>query len=273
MSAGSVGGGELRAQAALFVRAARTSFAYKPAMLLGMLTVAIGYLVPLLVWRHVYAVRGDTLAVPASRLFPYLLLAAALNFCFFLGVESRVGQRIRLGLIATDLLRPVDFQLTQLTQALSDVLLNVTMVLPFLGLSWLLWGRSAMPHDLTALVAFLVSAFLALLIHFAVSFIFVQTAFITFSNYGIFVARSALQQAFSGISAPLALFPPALRTVAECLPFSQTIHTPVSVYLGAISGLPVLFALAVQAAWALSLLLLGRVLLKLSLRYLEIQGG
>jgi ABC-2 type transport system permease protein len=270
---GSAWSGELRAQAALFVRSARTSFAYKPAMLLGMLTVSIAYLVPMLVWRHVYAARGDTLAVPASRLFPYLLLAASLNFCFFLGVEARIGQRIRMGLIATDLLRPVDFQLTQLSQAMADVLLNVTMVLPFVALAYALWGDGALPHGGWALLGFVVSAWLALLIHFAISFIFVQTAFVTFSNYGIFVAKTALQQAFSGVSAPLALFPPALRGVAEYLPFCQTIHTPVSIYLGALSGSALVWALAVQAAWALGLLLFGRALLGLSLRYLEIQGG
>ena len=105
------------------------------------------------------------------------------------------------------------------------------------------------------------------------SFIFVQTAFITFSNYGIFVARNALQQTFSGISAPLLLFPPALRAVAQRLPFCQTIYTPISIYLGSISGRGIGEALAIQAAWALGLLLLGRALLRLSLRYLEIQGG
>ncbi len=271
--AGAAWSGELRAQAALFVRAVRTSFAYKPALLLGMLTVGVSYVVPLLVWGHIYAARVVPLAVPSGLLFPYLLMAASLNFVFFMGVESRVGQRIRLGLIATDLLRPVDFQLTQLTQALSDVLLNVTMVLPFVGLSYTLWGRAALPHDAAAGLAFCASAFLALLIQFAISFIFVQTAFITFSNYGVFVAKTALQQTFSGISAPLALFPPALRAVAERLPFCQTIHTPVSIYLGTISGHALLQVLLVQAAWAVGLLLTGRVLLGFSLRYLEIQGG
>jgi len=265
--------GELRAQLALFARAVRTSFAYKPALLLGMLTVGVSYAVPMLVWRHVYEARALPLVVPAGRLFPYLLLAASLQFVFFMGVESRIGQRIRLGLIATDLLRPVDFQLTQLTQALADVLLNVTMVLPFVALSYLLWGSAALPHDGLALLGFCASAFLALLIQFAISFIFVQTAFITFSNYGIFVARTALQLTFSGISAPLALFPPALRTVAERLPFCHTIHTPVSIYLGAIVGRSVLDALLIQAAWAVGLLLTGRWLLGVSLRHLEIQGG
>lgn len=270
---GSAWSGELRAHAALFVRAVRTSFAYKPAMVLGMFTVAVSYLVPMLVWRHVYASRSTPLAVPADFLFPYLLLASALNYCMGLGVEWRVGQRIRMGLIATDLLRPIDFQLTQLTQALADLLLNVTMVLPFVGLAYALWGHAALPHSVAAFAVFGISAALGLLIQFAVAYIFVQTAFITFSNYGVFVARAALQLTFAGISAPLALFPPALRTVAERLPFCHTIHTPIAIYLGAIPLERVPALLAVQAAWALGLLLLGRVLLGLSLRHLEIQGG
>ncbi len=271
--AGSAWAGELRAQAALLVRAAKTAFTYKPALLLSMLTVAIGYAVPLLVWRHVYRVRSEPLAVPESQLFPYLLLAAALNFMFFMGVETRVGQRIRMGLIATDLLRPVDFQLTQLTQSLAELLLNLAVVLPFVALAYALWGSAALPASPTALLAFVPSLVCAFLIQFALSFIFVQTAFVTFSNYGVFVARNALQQTFAGISAPLALFPGSLRAVAEYLPFCHAIHTPVSIYLGSISGGALGRALLVQGAWALGLLVLGRALLRWSLLHLEIQGG
>jgi ABC-2 type transport system permease protein len=264
---------ELRAQSALFVRALRTSFAYKPAIVISMLTACVSYAVPMLVWRHIYAERGHLLPVPARSLFPYLLLAGSLNFTFTMGVDLRIAQRIRLGLIATDLLRPIDFQFAQLTQALADVLFNVVMVLPFALLAYWLWGADALPPDATALVAFVLSAAVSVFIQFALSFIFVQTAFVTYSNYGIFVARNALHQAFSGLSAPLALFPPALRAVAEYLPFCQTIHTPVSIYLGDIRGAELPVALATQVAWAVGLLSLGRVALRLSLRRLEIQGG
>jgi ABC-2 type transport system permease protein len=271
--ASSVWSGELRAQAALFLRAARTSFAYKPALLLSMIMSGVGYVVPLLVWRHVYSTSERPLAVSAAQLFPYLLLAASLHFVFFLGVETRVGQRIRLGLIAIDLLRPVDFQLTQLSQALADLLLNVTVVLPFVALSYALFGGAALPASPGALAAFVVSAGFAFVIQFSLAFLFVQTAFVTFSNYGIFVARNALQQTFAGISAPLALFPEGLRTVAEHLPFCHAIHTPVSIYLGSISGAALWHALFVQAAWAVALLLIGRLTLRWALFHLEIQGG
>ena len=64
-----------------------------------------------------------------------------------------------------------------------------------------------------------------------------------------------------------------LRAVAQWLPFRHTIHTPVSIYLGWLSGAEVWRALAAQAAWAIALLALGRFLLGRALRRFEIQGG
>jgi ABC-2 type transport system permease protein len=264
---------ELATLRALFVRAVRASFAYKPALLLSMLSAGFAYLIPMLVWRHIYAARQQPRLISAAELFPYLLLAGCLNFAFAMNVEARIGQRIRLGLIATDLLRPVDFQLAQLAQALSDGLFNLLLMLPILGIALGVWGRSALPHDGAAFAAFLLSLLLSFVILFAVSFIFVQASFITYSGYGVFVMRNALQQTFSGLSAPLILFPPGLRAVSEWLPFRHTIHTPISIYLGWLNGRAAWHALGAQALWAVSLLALGRFLLGQSLRRFEIQGG
>lgn len=264
---------ELATLRALFVRSVRASFAYKPALLLSMLSAGFAYLIPMLVWRHIYAVRQQQQLISAQALFPYLLIAGCLNFAFAMNVEARIGQRIRLGLIATDLLRPVDFQLAQLAQALSDGLFNLLLVLPIFGVALTFWGHSALPHGPAAFAAFSVSVLLSFVILFAVSFIFVQASFVTYSGYGVFVARNALQQTFSGLSAPLILFPPRLRAISEWLPFRHTIHTPASIYLGWLSGEKVWSALGAQALWAILLLALGRFLLGQSLRRFEIQGG
>ncbi len=264
---------ELVTLQALFLRALRASFAYKPALLISMLSAGVAYAVPMLVWRHIYAGASRPLAIPAQRLFPYLLIAGCLNFAFAMNVEGRIGQRIRLGLIATDLLRPVDFQLAQLAQALSDGVFNLALVVPIFGVALLFWGRSALPDSAASLLAFAISVLLSFVILFAVSFIFVLATFVTNSGYGVFVARNALQQTFSGLSAPLALFPAGLRAVSEWLPFRHTIHTPVSIYLGWLRGAEVWRGLGAQVLWALGLLLLGRFLLGRALRRFDIQGG
>ena len=264
---------ELRTLRALFMRAVRASFSYKPALLMSLVSTGFAYAIPMLVWSHIYGENGAKPALPAESLFPYLLIAGCLNFTFAMNVEWRIGQRIRMGLIATDLLRPVDFQLAQLAQALSDGLFNIVLVLPIYVATLLFWGGHALPHGAAALLAFCVSVLFSFIILFAVSYIFVQASFVTYSGYGVFVARNALQQTFSGLSAPLILFPAKLRAVAEWLPFRHTIHTPVSIYLGWLKGADVWRAPGAQAAWALGLLALGRFLLGRALRRFEIQGG
>ncbi len=263
---------ELTTLHALFQRSMRASFTYKPALLMSLASYAFAFLIPLLVWRHVYAAKPQQV-LSSDQLFPYLVVAGCVNFCLAANVEARISHRIRMGLIATDLLRPVDFQLAQLAQALSDGAFNLTLMLPIFGLSVLSWGRAALPHGVIAFAAFCVSGLLAFVILFAVSFIFVQASFVTYSGYGVFVARNALQQTFSGLSAPLALFPPALRSLSEWLPFRHTVHTPAAIYLGWIAGDGIWRALGAQLLWALALLLLGRKLLEFSLRRFEIQGG
>lgn len=266
-------GAELATLRALFVRSLRASFTYKPMLLLSALSAGFAYAVPMLVWRHVYAESPRALPLPADDLFSYLLIAGCLNFASLMNVESRIGQRIRLGLVATDLLRPVDFQLTQAAQALGDGFFNLLLMVPLLALAYTIWGDAALPASLPGLVAAAVSVLLSLLVLFAVSFVVAQAAFVTYSGYGAFVARNALQQTFSGLSAPLVLFPDTLRAVSEWLPFHHTIHTPVSIYLGWIQGDAVLPALAAQLAWALGLLLFGRWLMSRALPRFEIQGG
>lgn len=265
--------GEFVSFCSLLLRAARASFAYKPALTLSLLSAGFAYLVPMLVWRHIYATSTRPLALPASELFPYLLVAGCLNFASAMNVEGRVGQRIRLGLIATDLLKPIDFQLAQAAQALGDGLFNLCLMAPLLGIAYLVWGNAASPHDALALCAFALSALLSLVILFAISFVFAQGAFVTYSGYGVFVARSAMQQAFSGLSAPLMLFPPGLRAVSEWLPFHHTIETPASIYLGWLKGDALVRALGAQLIWAVVLLWAGRALLRVTLPRFEVQGG
>jgi ABC-2 type transport system permease protein len=264
---------ELESYVALFVRSVRANFAYRQSLLPSMLSAALSYAVPVLVWRHVYALSPHSHAVPPATMFPYLLLAGSLNYALAIGVESRVGQRIRTGMIATDLLKPVDFQLAQASQAMSDGLFNLLLCVPIAVVAYALLGAGVLPANFWAFCGFMASAVLSFSIMFSIAFLFVQAAFFTNSGYGIFAARSALQQTFSGLSAPLVMFPVWLRATSEWLPFRHTIHSPLSIYLGWTSGAHVLSLLFQQALWAALLFALGRWTLARSLRRLEIQGG
>ena len=77
----------------------------------------------------------------------------------------------------------------------------------------------------------------------------------------------------SGLIIPLAFFPEPWDTVARALPFASMLQLPVDIFVGAASGSEIVAVLAVQAAWAVILLGLGRVVLAAGTQKLVIQGG
>ena len=263
----------LRSYASLFLRSLKASFAYRASTVTSVIGTTFIYAIPLLVWRHVYAQNSGTLAVPKAQMFPYLLVACCVNYGLSMNIENRIGQRIRLGLIATDLLKPVDFQLSQALQCVSDGIFNGALGIVVFIVGFFLLGPEVFPKGFLAFGLFLVSFLLAFLVMYCICFVFVQGAFYTYSGYGIFASRGALHQTFSGMSAPLILYPPFLKTIGFWLPFRHAIDTPVSIYLGWKTGMEAIHLILLQAAWVVGLFLLGRLLMKYALRQMEVQGG
>lgn len=254
-------------------RALKANFAYKSSTFLGLFTGALTYGITVLVWRHVYAQGGPARALSANEMFAYLALAFCLNYALTINIDQRVGQRIRLGLIATDLLKPLDFQLTQAIQALSDSLFNGFVGLGVLAVVYTVLGPVILPKNPACLLLFLPSVFLAFVVQYSIVFFFVQGAFYTYSGYGLFASRVALHQTFSGLQAPLILYPPILLTIGRWLPFQHIIFTPISIYMGRVEGAQALNLLGEQTLWAAGLYLVGHYTLRKALGQLEIQGG
>lgn len=263
----------MRGYLSLLNRSLRANFAYRATTVMSLVTAVLSYAVTIMVWRRVYAENPGTLAVPSGEMFAYLALAFCMNFAITINVEMRVGQRIRMGLIATDLLKPVDFQAAQAFQSVADGIFNATLgAFVFMG-SWALLGASVLPASPSALAGFLASVLLAFLVQYGISFVFVQGAFYTNSGYGIFASRIAMHQTFSGVAAPLSLYPPLLKSIGAWLPFQHVIHTPISIYNGTLAGPALGKALAMQALWAAGLFFVGRLVMGHALKKFEVQGG
>jgi ABC-2 type transport system permease protein len=257
-----------RAYKAFFDKALQAHLAYGGSLLMSLAAQSSAFGVTLMVWAYALNEQASL-----RELFAYLTLAFVLNYSFNLFLERTVGERIREGLVATDLLKPVDFQLFYAVQSLSDMVFQIIIALIVFGLAFLRLGPALLPASAASLGFFLLSLGLGFCVQYGLCFCFVQAIFATNSNYGAFATRAALHQTFSGVFAPLSLFPPLLKSIALWLPFHHIIHTPAAIYLGWISGPQLLPALLGQAAWALGLVLAGRLLFKSILGRLAIQGG
>lgn len=259
--------------ALLAQKTAQTKLTYRLATLITLLSSGFAYCVFLLVWREVY--RRDPHAGPLSRdqMMAYLVMAFLANSVLIMNVETRFLQRVRMGLVTGDLLRPLAFVFFQMAQAAGDVIVNVLFAIPIYAAGLAFAGSALYPASPLAVLVGAVSLLLAFFIAFGVSYLLVQASFVLHSGYGIFFARAALHQVFSGLTAPLVMFPPSLRHVAEWLPFHCEIETPARLWLGYAGLAEAPRLLAAQAAWGVGLLLAGELVFRAVMRHHQVQGG
>jgi ABC-2 type transport system permease protein len=254
-------------------KTAETKLTYRLATVVSLVSSALAYGIFLLVWREVY--RNNPRPGPLSReqMMAYLVLAFVTNAILTIAVETRFLQRVRMGLVAGDLIRPLGFVFFQLAQAAGDVLVNALYAVPIYLIGFWFVGGALLPASGLSAALGLVSVGLAFLIAFGVSYLMVQAAFLLQSGYGVFFARAAVHQIFSGLSAPLVMFPDGLRRTAELLPFRHEIETPVRIWLGQARGGEVISLLAAQAAWGLGLVVAGDLIFRAVMHRHQIQGG
>jgi ABC-type uncharacterized transport system permease subunit len=261
--------GSWKAYDSFFRRAFSSHLAYSAAYWLNLAATAGVFSLTLLVWASIRPVQGPE----GARFFAYLCLAYALNFSLGFTLERHIGERIREGLIATDLLKPVDMGGLIFIQALSDGMFQCLFALVALGLGVWVLGPAMAPASAGALGLSVLSLALAVVVQFHICYLFVQLIFFTNSNYGPFSTRQVLHNIFAGLFAPLDVFPPALRRVAEALPFHHVIYTPIALYQARLSGAEAWQALGSQALWGAALFVISRWSFDRIRRSLSIQGG
>jgi ABC-2 type transport system permease protein len=175
--------------------------------------------------------------------------------------------------VATDLARPIDFQLKRLAEATGPVPFELASAVSIAAVVAFVFGGIALPADPAHLGLFAISAALATLMKFAIVYCVSMTAFWTTGMIGISVGRMAVQNLFSGALIPLVFFPDWLRALAAVLPFQGLVSTPALIYLGQLDGPTTAVMLAIQAVWAVGLFLFGRLLWRSAIKAVTINGG
>jgi ABC-2 type transport system permease protein len=254
-------------------KTARSNLTYRLAILLALLASAIAYSVIVLVWLEVYRRNPNPGPLSLAKMLAYLVTAFVANQVLTVSVDWRVLQRVRMGLIATDVVRPLGFVTFQMAQAVGDVLVNVLFALPIFGVGLWFVGGGLLPPSPESAILGVVSGVLAFFVSFGVTFLIVQAIFILHSGYGVVTAKVALHQVFSGLSAPLVMFPEGLRDVAVWLPFRHIVETPVSIWLGHAPNMAIPGLLVGQALWGLALILAGGLIFGAVLKRHQVQGG
>ena len=259
--------------ALLAEKTARTRLAYRLSAVLALTASALAYSVVVMVWLAVYRENPKPGPLSLQAMLAYLVTAFVTGEALTLAVDWRVLQRVRMGLIATDVIRPLGFVTFQMAQAVGDLLVNLVFALPIFAVGLWFVGAGLLPPTPSSVAFGLLSGALAFFVSFGMTFLIVQAIFVLHSGYGVVTAKVALFQVFSGLSAPLVMFPEGIRNVAVWLPFRHIIETPVSIWLGQVESARIPGLLLGQAAWGVALITAGTLIFGSVLKRHQVQGG
>jgi ABC-2 type transport system permease protein len=247
--------------------------AYRGATVAGIFTNTVfGYLiayVTVAVFRQRPAIGGYdvTDAVTFTFVTQGLLMVVGMFG------DTEMAERVRTGDVAVDLSRPYDFQGWWAATSAG----RTVFFAAFRSLPPFLFGSVAfhlrLPAEPWVWPAFVLSAALAAAIGFAWGFLLQLSVFWVLDVRGPLQIGWITANVLSGMLAPLVLLPDGLERVVRLLPFASLIQVPVEVFLGKSRGLDLVGAYALQVAWVVALVALGRGALARAERRVVVQGG
>jgi ABC-2 type transport system permease protein len=266
--------GRLRKYSALARTSLEITFVYRAGFAVNMIGTIFYVVAMFYLWQTIFLSNPGSLSgFTWPEMKAYLLVAFLMNSLLTWYSEWVMGEDIRDGIVAIDLARPIDFQASRFARAIGPVPFEFTSALVVGAIVAFVFGGIALPADPAHVALFLISAALATLIKFGIVYCVSMVAFWTTGTDGITVGRTAVQNIFSGALIPLVFFPDWLRSIAAVLPFQGLISTPALTYLGKLDGPTTALMLAVQAGWAIGLIVLGRLVWRRAVRAVTINGG
>jgi len=185
----------------------------------------------------------------------------------------QISEDVRSGQVATDLMKPIDYQFFALSNELGRSLYHFFFRgLPIFAVMVIFFPWNY-PHSWYALLLFFPSLALAATISFSLGFVGGISAFWFLDTSGIRQIIMGTGIFLSGFIIPISFFPAGFDRICEWLPFVGQSYVPVAIYLGKYVGGQMVSMLVRQMAWAVFLLMLGRFLMSRAVRKLVIQGG
>ncbi|MEO6121151.1 MAG: ABC-2 family transporter protein [Acidimicrobiales bacterium] len=250
----------------------RRKTAYLAATAAGVFTNTVFGFLLAYVLLAVYEQRSDVGGFDPVDAVTFTFVAQGLLLVVGLFGDNEIVDRIRTGEVISDLSRPVDYQAWWAAAAYGRAAFNLV----FRGVPPFIVGALAFDLRLPAATTwpwFLLSVTVAVAVGYSWKFLLSLTGFWVVDGRGAAAMGWVLSAFLSGMYVPLVFLPDGLASVARALPFAAMLQLPVEVFLGKHPGAGAAGVVALQVAWGVALLGLGRLVLARAVRRVVVNGG
>lgn len=245
---------------------------YKSNFYLWTLNRIVEVIVYIFVWKAIYNQTGDTNGFTLSQMITYYILSVAISPFVTWGINEDMAYSIRKGNINKELLNPITYFQYYFGVNLGEIAFGAVVGIASLIICSLFWGI-CLPVSILNFVLFIIVILLGIPITFLLQMIVGTVGFYSSSIWGMQVFRKSIISIFSGMIAPITLFPQWFQNIANILPFKELIYTPIYIWLGKIETIEIFFVILKLAIWGVLLYIIAKLFFNHAVKKVTINGG
>lgn len=245
---------------------------YKSNFYLFTLNRIVEIIVYIFVWQAIYNQTGNAGGFTISQMITYYILATAFSSIATWGINETMAHSIRNGHINKELLNPISYFQYYFGMNLGELGFATIVGIATFILCAIFW-KLVLPTNLLDFILCIIVILLGVPITFFIQMIVGTVGFYTNSIWGMQILRKAIIKIFSGIIAPITLFPIWFQELSKILPFKELIYTPINIWLGQVSYNEILFVIVKQIIWGFILYIVAKLFFNHAVKNLTINGG
>lgn len=245
---------------------------YRSNFYLFTLNRIVEIVVYIFVWQAIYNQTGNAGGFTLSQMITYYILAIAFSSIALWGINEDIAYSIRNGQINKELLNPITYFQYYFGINLGELGFAVVVGIATFILCTIFW-ELVLPVNLLNFLLCIIVIIIGVPITFFIQMIVGTVGFYTNSIWGMQILRKAVIQIFSGLIAPISLFPIWFQKISEFLPFKDLIYTPINIWLGQVSYTEIIFVIIKQIVWGFILYIIAKNFFNHAVKNITINGG
>jgi ABC-2 type transport system permease protein len=255
---------------------AKVGFASYLAYPAGVLMVFLSYPIVIMMYRYVFNAvysEGKELAgYSLTAMITYVTISWILNTFYMTPTGRHLGNRVRDGQVAMDLIKPVNLQGIYFGMSLGRTAFRVVFAsLPLLAV-FLLFGGVSTPA-MHLLPQFILAVACGYLLNFTIDYMIGLLAFFLEYNNGIRWGIRMMMNIAGGMVIPLNYFPDVVARAFSYFPTQFMFYKPLQIYLGRMDSATAWLTVAQSLAWIAGLFILAQIMQRRGALRLSISGG
>ena len=207
---------------------------YKSNFYLFTLNRLVEVIVYIFIWQAIYNQTGSAGGFSLSQIVTYYILAISFSSIATWGINEMMAHSIRNGQINKELLNPISYFKYYFGINLGEISFATVIGIATFIICSVFW-ELALPANFMDFILCVLVILLGIPITFFIQIIVGTIGFYTNSIWGMQILRRSIIQIFSGIIAPISLFPLWFQELSKLLPFKELIYTPINIWLGQVS--------------------------------------